>query len=64
MEGHITNQYEFIRKFNDEHRHPFNDVLFQRSDDEIIEALKKVILSCERDKYFTLKVQQFLVIED
>ena len=57
-------QQEFIRKFNDENRLPFNDALFARSDDDIIEELKKVILSCERDKYFTLKVQQFTVIED
>ena len=58
------NQREFIRKFNDENRESFNDELFDRSDDEIIEELKKVILSCERHKYFTLKVQQFTVIDD
>ena len=58
------NQYEFIRKFNDENRKIFNDELFERNDDEIIEELKKVILSCERHKYFILKVQKFTVIED
>lgn len=64
MEQKFTNQYEFIRTFNDTHRTPFNDKLFERSDDEIIEELKKVILSCERSRYFILKVQKFTVIED
>lgn len=60
----INNQAEFIRKFNDIHREPFNDELFQRSDDEMIEELKKVILSCERSKYFTIKVMKFTVVDD
>ena len=58
------NQNEFIRKFNDENRQPFNDKWFERSDDEIIEELKKVILSCERSRFFTLKVKQFQVVDD
>lgn len=58
------NQQEFIRQFNDKHRISFNDTLFERDTDEIIEELKKVILSCERHKYFILKVQKFTVIED
>lgn len=58
------NQQEFIRQFNDKHRTSFNDALFERDTDEIIEELKKVILSCERHKYFILKVQKFTVIED
>lgn len=57
-------QFEFIREFNEKHREPFNDELFKRADDEIIEAIKKVILSCERHKYFTLKVQNFFVVDD
>ena len=58
------NQNEFIKNYNDEYREKFNDNLFHRDDNEIIEALKKVILSCERDKYFTLKVEKFTVVED
>ena len=58
------NQYEFIRQFNDTHRQPFNDKWFERSDDEIIDQLKKVILSCERDRFFILKVKQFQVVDD
>ena len=60
----ITNQAQFIRYYNDKHREHFNDALFARSDDELIEELKKVILSCERSKYFTIKVLNFTVIDD
>lgn len=60
----INNQAAFIRKFNDRYREPFNDTLFERSDDEMIEELKKVILSCERNKYFTIKVMNFTVVDD
>ena len=55
-------QFGFIREFNDKYRKSFNDDLFKRSDDEIIEELKKVILSCERHRYFILRVQKFTVI--
>ena len=50
------NQYEFIHAFNDTHREQFNDDLFNRDSDEIIEELKKAILSCQRDLYFTIKI--------
>lgn len=62
--SNITTQQQFIRQFNDTHREQFNDVLFQRSDDEIIEEIEKVILSCERSKYFILKVKKFTVVDD
>ena len=42
------NQYSFIREYNDKNRPQFNPELFNRSDDAIIEVLKKVILSIER----------------
>lgn len=60
----INNQQQFIRMYNDTHREKFNDDLFVRNDDEMIEELKKVILSCERSKYFTIKVTNFTVIDD
>lgn len=60
----INNQAQFIRVYNDTHREKFNDDLFVRNDDEMIEELKKVILSCERSKYFTIKVTNFTVIDD
>ena len=59
------NQREFLAYFNDRHKIPMNPELFKRSDEEIIEELKKVILSCERhNKYFALKVLNFEVVED
>lgn len=63
MTNKVMNQREFIRKYNDEHREQFNEKLFVRDSDRFIEALKKVILSCERDNYFILKVQKFTVVE-
>lgn len=58
------NQYSFIREYNDKNRPQFNPELFNRSDDAIIEVLKKVILSIERDRYFVIKVMNFSVVND
>lgn len=54
----------FIREFNDNARQKFNDKWFQRDDDAIIDGVEKVILSCQRDKYFTLQVTGFRVVKD
>ena len=53
-----------MRLYNDTHREDFNPVLFQRSNQDIMDCMKKVILSCERDKYFTLKVMDMKEIYD
>ena len=55
---------QFLYKFNDQHREKFNDFWFTRNDDDIIEGMKQVIRSCERDKYFIIKVIGFEVIKD
>lgn len=60
----LINQAQWIRQYNDERREQFNDELFARDDYEVIESLKKVILSCQRDAYFTIKVTNFTVVED
>ncbi len=57
-------QAKFIREFNETHREEFNPELFKRDSYEIVEAIRQVILSCERDKYYTLKLLKFEVIED
>lgn len=54
----------FMRDFNKATRPPFNDKLFERSNEAIVEGIEKVILSCKRDKYFTLDVLKFEVITD
>ena len=56
--------YKFMHDFNDRNREHFNRRWFERNDDDLIEGMKQVILSCERDKYFVLKVIGFEVIKD
>ena len=56
MSNKPITQASFIRKYNETHREQFNQQLFDRRNEDIIESIEKVILSCERDKYFTLKV--------
>lgn len=63
MESKCLNQNAFIRQYNDEHREEFNPLFFYRSDDEIIQELQKVILSCQRDKHFLIQVESFEVKE-
>ncbi|MCK9198088.1 MAG: hypothetical protein M0P49_00625 [Bacilli bacterium] len=63
MSNHL-NQGQIMHNYNNEYREKFNEELFVRSDDDIIEELKKVILSCQRDKFFTLRVDSFTVVED
>ena len=58
------NQHEMIYKYNSENRPQFNKDLFIRSDDELVNALKNVIYSCERDTTFVIKVINFQVIEN
>ena len=48
------NQAQFMREFNDRHREKFEPELFERSNEEMIESIHQVLLSCETDKYFTL----------
>lgn len=57
-------QAEFIRKYNDENKIPFNDELFARDEDEIMVELMKVILSAQRNQIFTIKVDSFIITED
>lgn len=57
-------QLAVIHDFNDKYRLKFNPDLFVDSDVGIIDEVKKVILSCERNTFFTIKVEGFDVIED
>lgn len=50
------NQSAFMRYYNDNNREKFNEELFSRNNQDLIDSLSKIIYSCERDKYFTLKV--------
>lgn len=59
-----ASQKDFIYKYNDSTRAKFNPKLFERDENLIIEELKKIILSCQRNQKFTIKVESFEVIED
>lgn len=60
----MINQAQFMREFNETHREEFNDDLFQRDNEEIVEAIRAVLESCQRDKYYTLKLLSFTPIYD
>lgn len=56
------NQDQFMRMFNETHREEFTPDLFKRENEDMIRAIEDVIRSCEKDKYFTLKLLSFNVI--
>ena len=58
------NQAQFMRNFNDSHREQFEPKLFKRDNEDIVNAIHEVVKSCERDKYFTLKLLSFEAIYD
>ena len=57
-------QRKFIHDFTERYAYPFNESLFTRSDDAIINQLQQIILSLQTDGFFTIKVTGFDVIED
>lgn len=59
-----VNQLNLIHQFNEENRIPFNPELFQDSDEGILEGVKQVVLSCNREGFFTIRVEGFELIED
>lgn len=60
----MLNQAQFMREFNETHRENFNPDLFKRNTQDIIDSIYQIVKSCERDKYFTLRLEKFEVIED
>lgn len=56
-------QREFIHDFNKQYRASFNDSFFNRSDDDLINAIRHVVYSCERDSVFKIKVLNFEIID-
>lgn len=59
-----VSQLDFISKYIDNNREHFNEELFRRDENEIIDELKKVILSCQRDKSYIIRVESFEVVDD
>jgi len=62
--GNKPDILSFMREYNDQNKEKFNPYWFHRNDDDIIRGMEQVILSCQRDKYFLLKVTGFEVIKD
>ena len=60
---HLT-QAALMREFNDKTREQFNSKLFERDTYDIVESIHNIVKSCERDRYFTLKLTNFEVIEN
>ena len=59
------NQREFLSQYNREYKEKFNPSLFERSNEEVLDQLQKVIKSCERhNNYFSIEVLGFRVIDD
>ncbi len=60
----IKNQAQFMRMFNEQYRQQFNPEFFERSNQDIMDKVKKVILSCRKDKYFTLEIVEMREVYD
>lgn len=64
IENRRMSQAEFMYHYNNQNREQFNEKLFDRDMDDIINSVKNIIMSCERDKYFTLEVVSMNTITD
>ena len=60
----LTTQAEFMRHYNENNREHFNPDLFKRDNQELVDSLFLLLKSCERDRYFTLKLLSFTPIWD
>lgn len=64
----LVNQRQFIHDFSKKHRPPFTKQLFQRSDEEIVMHLKRILKSAEREMsvsgMFTIRIESFKIVDD
>ena len=58
------NQAELVAQYQRDYGAKFNEKLFIKDENEIIEYLKKIILACERSRVYMIKVVGFKVVED
>lgn len=59
----MMDQHKFVHDFAAKTTIPFNPRIFARSDAEIGNAVKKIILSCQRDAQFKILVKGFTMID-
>lgn len=64
MDPKMLNQAAIMHEYNATHREKFNNELFERNDQDIIDALKQVILSCQRTTNAVIRVIDFEVINN
>lgn len=58
------NQRNLIYNFNSQYREKFNPKLFERSEDDIIESILKIIKSAEREnEIITFKIDSYRVVD-
>ena len=57
-------QREFIHAYNDKYRPAFNDQFFNRTDDDLINAIHDILHSCARESNFVIRINSFEVIEN
>lgn len=55
---------KFIHDYIDKHVNNFNDQLFLRSDEAIIDQLEKIIISIQCHGIFTIKVNGFTIVDN
>ena len=60
----MPTQRELLHQYNEKYRDDFNPIYFNRENDAIINALRNVVLSCQRNSNFLIQVTSFNVIED
>lgn len=52
-------QKQFIRWFSEKKREEFNPYFFERLNENIFKEVERIIKSCERDQYFSIRVISF-----
>ena len=58
-------QDHFLALYNEQHRPKFNEELFKRDDNKIIDELLKILFSCQRDQNnFTFLIKEYQVVDD
>ena len=58
------NQAQFMAQYQEDHGAKFNEKLFIRDENEVIKYLKQIVLACERNRSYLIKVVGFKVVEN
>lgn len=61
---HPLSQREFLRINSNVNRKDFNPIFFERENSKVFDKMERIIKSCERNQYFSIKVLSFRRIEN